>query len=84
MKIFVRTYGLLGELLKKPVPQEVVFERPSPVTIREILEAIELDEGDINWLVVEVDGVLIREKDFDLAIEADSLQIEIYPLFAGG
>ncbi len=84
MKIFVKTYGLLGELLKKPVPKEIVFERFSPVTVREILKEVGLDKEDLKWLFVEVDGVYIREKDFDLTIEANSLQIKIYPLFAGG
>lgn len=84
MKIHIRTYGLLGELLKKPVPQEVVFERSASATIREILEAIGLGEEDADWLTVAVDGVFIAGKDFDLKLEGDSLQIEIYPLFAGG
>jgi sulfur carrier protein ThiS len=84
MKIYVKTYGLLGELVKKPVPREVFIERPFPLTVRKILREVGIEEQDFSWIAVTVNGVLIHENEFDIPIERDTVQVAVYPVFAGG
>ena len=84
MKICVRTYGLFGELLKKSVPQKVVLERTSPVTIREILEELGICGEDLLFVAVMINGVFAKKAEVDLPIEGESIEVALYPLFAGG
>jgi sulfur carrier protein ThiS len=84
MNIRVRTYGLLGGLLRKSVPQEVVLEKTSPITVREILEEVGISGEDLLFVAVTVNGAFVKKTEIDLSLECESIEIALYPVFAGG
>ena len=84
MFIHVKSFGLLEELINKKVPREMSFEKRSPVTFREILEEYGVNIEDFGSIAVSANNIFIREKDFDTLIEAETVQVCIYPIFSGG
>ena len=84
MLIIVRTHGLLGELLKRDVPDEIRMIRNGPSTLMEILEGTGFNEADSQWIAVSLDGEMVRGKFQDVLIYKKTVLVSIYPVFAGG
>ncbi len=73
---------IFKNILKEFAPgkQEVLdVEHRKNMTVTDLLSTLEMDHGQVG--VVIVDGVLVKNRDFELV---DGSVVELYPLFAGG
>lgn len=84
MQVKVRVFGLLGQLLKKNIPREVNLCPAAPVTVRDVLFEIGIDNSDLQWIAVGINGKIATQDVFDRRLDMEQVEIAVYPVFAGG